>query len=372
MSRLHRLSSLLAAVLALVAVAAPSNAVAAAPTRLAPAPDAAGLTAFGGHVVWSARDPETGLWSLQRWHAGVVERLPVAARSVSFDADAGPDADGRPVLVYSRCRREPSNEDSLPGWLGARGCDVFRLPLEGGRERRVAAVNTRAASETTPSMWRGAIAFARAAPGQDRARIWLRRAGARRLVRLSGGTVARCDDGTRCEEGSAGGVEALDLGERGAVHLWALSGGNIVGVGFGWEVRVAPLDGRRAPIATSGYVGGACGYARPFSPNAVGTTGVYGRASLADGDCDGPEATLVASYAPRSGRRSEAGLTGGRLHAVARDGTTTYVLLGSGASSGGAVPGPGGCLAEGAACELVRAEVVLRRVRGGEARPPLS
>ena len=56
----------------------------------------------------------------------------VAQRSVPFDADAGPGRDGQPVVVYSRCRQEPTLTAGLaptPDWQTARGCDVYELPL---------------------------------------------------------------------------------------------------------------------------------------------------------------------------------------------------------------------------------------------------
>src|SRR5690349_25119494 len=74
---------------------------------VAQVPGATGLTAYAGHVVWSQPDPATGRWRLMQWHDGRVTRLAVGSRRVSFDADAGPDARGHPVVVYSRCRHEP-------------------------------------------------------------------------------------------------------------------------------------------------------------------------------------------------------------------------------------------------------------------------
>src|SRR3954471_18981249 len=89
--------------LGLLALAAPAH---AAERVLAPGTDMAGLAAYRGQVVTSRLNRQTGQWELVRWHAGVVDALPVAPRPVPFDADAGPDAAGRPVLVYSRCAQE--------------------------------------------------------------------------------------------------------------------------------------------------------------------------------------------------------------------------------------------------------------------------
>ncbi|MGI8623567.1 MAG: hypothetical protein ACR2NB_08780, partial [Solirubrobacteraceae bacterium] len=82
-------------------------------------------------------------------------------RSVGFDADVGPDANGAPVIVYSRCRREPAV--TLIGgqgdWQTARGCDLYRYSLATRRETKLHHVSSVRSSETTPSIWRGRIAF---------------------------------------------------------------------------------------------------------------------------------------------------------------------------------------------------------------------
>lgn len=76
---------------------------------------------------------------------GVIENLPVEPSPVPFDADIGPDANGSPQLVYSRC--DP-------------GCDLFSYSLSGA-ERPVRGANT-GADEFAPTLWKGRIAFARA------------------------------------------------------------------------------------------------------------------------------------------------------------------------------------------------------------------
>ena len=132
-------------------------------TVLTTVPEDTPLSAYGGHVVWSI--PMTGGYGLVHWHDGRLEPLAVAPRPVPFDIDVGPDARGRAVALYSRCRDEPPADD-IDSWTIARGCDVYAYTLEGaGRERLVRSISRRASSETTPSMWRGAIAFARRATG---------------------------------------------------------------------------------------------------------------------------------------------------------------------------------------------------------------
>jgi hypothetical protein len=125
---------------ALVALSATAAVLATAPSAVAsdevlaslPADAIVGLhmSAYGGHVVWSEA-VAPGRHVLMRWHAGRVDRLPVAERAVPFDVDLGPDARGRPVAVYSRCPGE--GESTAP--VG--GCDVYRIALQRGRERRI-------------------------------------------------------------------------------------------------------------------------------------------------------------------------------------------------------------------------------------------
>ncbi len=129
-----------APLLLLASVPAPAQ---AADTVLAPAANTAGITAYGGHVVLSRRDPSTNRWALVRWHAGVVDVLPVPERSVPFDADAGTDAQGQPVVVYSRCSQDPRSLSGSPG-----GIDFGAGPSP---DWQTAASATAARCATTPA-----------------------------------------------------------------------------------------------------------------------------------------------------------------------------------------------------------------------------
>ena len=113
-------------------VALTGGAVSAAPASaadLAPVYAPTAISAWGGHVVWSAYDPVAGVYRLADRSGGVVRMLPIGPRSIPFDADVGPGRDGRPVVVYSRCRVE-GEPFVRPGWLGGfrngSGCDVSR------------------------------------------------------------------------------------------------------------------------------------------------------------------------------------------------------------------------------------------------------
>ena len=92
------------------------------------------VSAYAGRVVWSQYDASIAGYRLLEAHASpagqVTTVLTVAPRSVPFDADVGPGADGAPTVVYSRCATEPRlGADQLPVWATGRGCDVYRFTL---------------------------------------------------------------------------------------------------------------------------------------------------------------------------------------------------------------------------------------------------
>ena len=183
---------------------------------VADAPGAMGLTAYDDHVVWSALDPQTRRWRLMHWHAGAVTVLPVAERRVPFDADAGPDSRGRPVLVFSRCRSDPPGlYYATANWALAAACDIWQIRLDGGTARRVRAVNTSRGSETTPSIWQGAIAFQRRLPGRPVSQLLLRpRQGG--LRRLPVGSIGK----PHVAELPGSVVSDLDLGPNSVAFVW--------------------------------------------------------------------------------------------------------------------------------------------------------
>jgi hypothetical protein len=104
-----------------------------------------------------------GAYRLAIRRAGRLEQLPVAPSAVPFDVDIGPDRNGRPALVYTRCTRERAAEVGN----SSTGCDLVVLALAGGGERPVRRANT-GANEFAPTLWRGRIAFARSAKGRER------------------------------------------------------------------------------------------------------------------------------------------------------------------------------------------------------------
>ena len=119
--------------------------------------------------------------------AGQVRRLAVAPSRAPFDVDIGPDRNGRPQLVYTRCKVE--RPDVALGRNTSTGCDLVVFSLAGaGRERPVRNANTDG-DEFAPALWKGRVAFARKAKGSDRAHLYTRQLGAprwRRSERLPG------------------------------------------------------------------------------------------------------------------------------------------------------------------------------------------
>jgi hypothetical protein len=163
---MRRLSSIGIAVAASIVLAAPAQAEETIASVTRPTP----VSAFDGRAVWSEYDAAQGTYFLTQHMNGLTARLPVRPRSVAFDVDLGPDAEGRTVATYSRCRREPPARDPRTGnaiagqmfqWSRARGCDVYMFSFETGAEVRVRYASTRGASEFLPTVWTDRIAFAR-------------------------------------------------------------------------------------------------------------------------------------------------------------------------------------------------------------------
>ena len=322
------------------------------------APGAAGLTAYAGHVVWSQPDLASSRWRLMQWHAGHVSRLPVADRGVPFDADAGPDARGRPVVVYSRCRIDPPDAYyAAADWSQAAGCDVYELALGGGRPHRLAAISTRSASETTPSIWRGEIAFARRGRRESTARLLLYDLARRRTRRLPAGR--KREPGSFASHGPThAAVSQIDLGPRAVAFVWLLDDGNAPGIDAReWDVRV---DSTRSGLVRDLGEGGAgeCDFREPLSPNVIGREVQYLASVSGCGEQGGtPESTFVVAYDLASGDTSRATPTQFAL-GLARDGATTWLLRGAGAPVPGpqpAVRNPVTCAQSPTPCELVRA-----------------
>jgi len=144
------------------------------------------VVTFRGTTLWSSY--RNGAYRLVLHRDGLTRALPAQPRPVPFDVDLGPDAQGRIDVVYSRCAEEATSSRV------ARGCDLFRYDLGSGRETRLRDTARRGHSETSPSIWRTRIAFARHRDPRDRRVPVLDRLRARdragREWRIAGGTPA--------------------------------------------------------------------------------------------------------------------------------------------------------------------------------------
>jgi hypothetical protein len=173
---------------------------------------------YGGHAVWSTWDAAAGAYRLTEYAGGRARTLPVAPNAVPFDADVGPDASGRPAIVYSRCRRAPLSPWALDG---RRGCDLYAF--RSGREVRLARADS-AADEYFPALWRGRLAFTRTYRDGQRLLYWRALGHPGPSHRLRGGPTAEP------------AVPAdLDLRFGTVAFVWRYE--------FGAELRVATTSG---------------------------------------------------------------------------------------------------------------------------------
>ena len=317
---------------------------ASASQSLVALPDAAmQLTAYGGYVVFSQYDAQSDDWQLMDWHDGVVSTLPVAPRSVPFDVNAGSDASGQPVVVYSRCATEPSGAGQpltngvFLDWAHAAGCHIYELDLAGGQEQRVSAIGAPGASDSTPAIWHGEIAFARTYTSARRriARIYLWRPG-HGLERLQAGP-GPCSPPLGCRHTKLSNppnttdtndprayVSAMTLDRDVIGFEWTAIGPNVEDMGMVSELVVDQLDGGPQQVADSALYGGAGEYEAPGSPTAVGDSLLYLWQATLQGYSNN---TRFVSFSPTTDSWSESkSSSGAQLAAVASDGQTTYSL----------------------------------------------
>src|SRR3954462_7502261 len=116
---------------------------------------ATGVKEFQGNVVFSQFDRTTSRYSLMVRRAGATapEAIPVASSGRPFDADIGPDPNGRPELIYQRCSAPPG----VPT-----GCELFVFSLaDATGERPVRNANDPDHNDMNATLWRGRIAWVR-------------------------------------------------------------------------------------------------------------------------------------------------------------------------------------------------------------------
>ncbi len=316
---------------------------------LAELPNAAQkLTAFDGYAVFSEDEPSTREWHLMLWHDGSIRRLPVPARDMPFDANAGAGANGAPAIVYSRCAVDPSLPTAVelqsseylrePDWTTARGCRIYELALRNGSPKLVKGIYAAHASDSTPAISDGNIAFARLVAGAHVAKVYLWRHSSHRLILLGAGP-GPCPAGagkSPCQPSSrivpSAWVGGMSLSRDALAYEWNVE---TTGAGFGEgaypQVRVDPLRSARqsAPslVVEDSFASGTCGYSEGRSPSTVGAGVLY---SSIEGDCGpnggGPEEVRSSFdlYSAKTRMWRTAGAGSGLIAAVATDHGSTY------------------------------------------------
>ena len=231
----------LAALLGSLVVAAP-----AAAQSVATLDRSTPIAAYGGRLVWSSFDPATQTYGLVTRAGGVTSAVPVARRSVPFDADLGPGPTGSVVAVYSRCTTEVTASGSFgPSLYGkGRGCDLYSFDFGSGQETKLASANAPDASEFWPTIWRGTLAFARTYDDKrDFPYIYTRPlSGGGRSTRQPGGPRSGC---ATCNDRLSRPI-ALDLYGKRLAFAWQYVG---TGEGLDTDIRMDTIGGGHARIA---------------------------------------------------------------------------------------------------------------------------
>ncbi len=213
------------------------------------------IAAYGDVLAWSERDPASGGFRLVLRSGGVTRAASIAPRGVPFDVDLGPTARGTVSAVYSRCEREvPDGGGSADALYGrGRGCELYRLDLDTGLERRLGHAGSRTASEFWPTIWRDRIAFARTYERKpDFPYLYTRPAeGPGRSVRLPGGARGECRRDGRtgrrvCSIQTLSRPAALDLYGRRLAFTWRFSG---FAEGLDTEIRLDTIGAGHVRVA---------------------------------------------------------------------------------------------------------------------------
>lgn len=208
------------------------------------------IRSWKGIGAFSVYDKEAGVYRLAISRVGSKpEIVPVAPRSVAFDADVGPDTKGLAAIVYSRCEREPDARGR-----GREDCDIYRYSITRNVESKITNADSDAASEFNPTIWDGRVAWVRTYDRRstERPYVYTRELTAprsRRSQQLPGLPTRRCDgpDG-RCAA-TRGAVEGLELyGRWVALNVRYDYQGN-GGLCGRKEVRLDTLDGDVRQIA---------------------------------------------------------------------------------------------------------------------------
>jgi hypothetical protein len=163
---------------------------------------------YAGWLLFSRWDGKR--YRLSSWHDGELRDLQVRSQSSVFDADLGPDSNGRLSAVVSLCDGS---------------CDLFVIGLGvGDRLRPVRNANTTGHDEVAPSVWKGRLAFGRRYGADSvvpytKLLSWPR---ARRSERLAGLPSRRCGavDPPDCRRIEDVKLVGMELWGRWAAQHW--------------------------------------------------------------------------------------------------------------------------------------------------------
>ena len=308
------------------------------PTAIATIQAETPISAGDGWLVWSV--PVIGGWGLEAYHAGVTRSLSVEPRPQPFDANVGTNVHGAPVVTFSRCSRTPrmlptgAGEQTGGVLLDAKsgsGCRVHVLELATGRETAAAIPHPSGSSDTTPSMWRGSVAFGRRARGHGD--VWqvmlFSPHHPRRVATLRHGAVP-----TRCPSGCAGKainaeVQALDLDAQAVAFVWSLEAPGVLGERT-WEQRVDNLASGRSGLAGTPILVESCVSFAPVEEEWPGppflVDGAAFFSTLQRGDC---YKRFGAAVVKLDANVLNVGETPLPVVAMAREGAVFYALVAS-------------------------------------------
>lgn len=274
------------------------------------------IAAHGRMVAYSAWDASIARYRLRvRTGSAAPHDVPVAPRTVPFDVSVArayePVKGHEDVVVYSRCRQEPTAAAGIApesNWRTARGCALYSAPFR-GPERRL----TGTGEGVLPSVSGSTLAYARFG-GAHGPRIVVRRLDQSTPPVLTFG-------GPSLRGGAQGPAGVAVFGSRVAV-TWRSYGHS-----EGQDSRLLVADGRTARITEvrRRNGGGISGHA------IVGATWLPGPAlhwgEICAGDPGGcPGSVRYARWTPGGSVASVAAPLGMRAFAAAR--TTAWTLRG--------------------------------------------
>jgi len=214
------------------------------------------IAAYGGALAWSDYDAGAARYRLVVRQGDATAPARTATAQRAFDVSLGPDAKGRVVALYTRCR------------TATRGCDVYRYDLRTRRESKLASVSSPSLDEAWPAQWRTRITFAR------RARTRVISGFDHRPDPRGRGPLLACDIPYVKTITSRAPSRRLDRSQCGAAVGLAIRGETIAhvsdvnqgGAGSQSQVRLLRTSGGAARILAR-TAGGEGGYSPFVSPN---------------------------------------------------------------------------------------------------------